>query len=306
MRRVKWQTCASTAANSPPQVQDTCVNQANRQDALMAPKRRKSVSFNPNPDELSGPSTRRRNLLAETPAPAAQLKRAAPAPPAQPESDDGFKFKRRKPASKAAPSREPEPAPTPAPAAAPAPSSRSTRASRAAASASTPAPAAAAPAPAPASKAPKAPKAPVASTGLIPTREAESAAGPADAGVEAVAAGPAMNLDGVPPEMLRALLQACLAIEPGDAANDGEAAETQRAVSECMHEIRRQGVFQVRHILVCPPLPPHETLVQGKARHVEGGSISEGASLCKRRSTLRTRTSRCASARRRCSGAWRC
>lgn len=71
-----------------------------------------------------------------------------------------------------------------------------------------------------------------------------------------------MNLDGVPPEMLRALLQACLAIEPGDAANDGEAAETQRAVSECMHEIRRQGVFQVDPASENEALRQRETALQ--------------------------------------------
>lgn len=45
--------------------------------------------------------------------------------------------------------------------------------------------------------------------------------------------------------MLRALLQACHAVDPGDAASTEEAAALQRALSLCMHEIRRQGVFQV-------------------------------------------------------------
>ena len=54
-----------------------------------------------------------------------------------------------------------------------------------------------------------------------------------------------VGTDGVAPEMLRALLQACHAVDPGDAASTEEAAALQRALSLCMHEIRGQGVFQV-------------------------------------------------------------
>lgn len=59
--------------------------------------------------------------------------------------------------------------------------------------------------------------------------------------------------------MLRALLQACHAVDPGDATSDEEAAALQRAMSLCMHEIRRQGVFQVE------PASTNEVLRQREA-----------------------------------------
>lgn len=63
--------------------------------------------------------------------------------------------------------------------------------------------------------------------------------------------------------MLRALLEACHSIHPGDVSNDPEAAELQRGLSLCMHEIRRQGVFQVEPPSESDALRKREAALQG-------------------------------------------
>ena len=179
--------------------------------------RRKSVNF---VDPPAGGRSTRRNLVSESPAPPPAKKRVS-----GPEEDGGFKFKRRKPAAQPNTANSGK-------AAAPAPPS-ALKPARSAAPAPTPTPA---PAPAPA---------PAAAPARAPAPAVESSTARATGQPGAVAPAPANNLDGVAPEMLRALLQACHAVDPGGAASTEEAAALQRALSLCMHEIRRQGVFQV-------------------------------------------------------------
>ena len=183
----------------------------------MPQTRRKSVNF---VDPPAGGRSTRRNLVSESPAPPPAKKRVS-----GPEEDGGFKFKRRKPAAQPNAANSSK-------AAAPAPPS-ALKPARSAAPAPTPTPA---PAPAPA---------PAAAPARAPAPAVESSTARATGQPGTVAPAPANNLDGVAPEMLRALLQACHAVDPGGAASTEEAAALQRALSLCMHEIRRQGVFQV-------------------------------------------------------------
>ena len=194
----------------------------------MPATRRKSVTI---VEPAGGGRSTRRNLASASPAPPPSKKRDSSAP----EEDDGFKFKRRKPAAqpKAANSRK---AFAPAPAATPKPTSALGHTAPAPTPAPTPAPV---PKPTPA----VAPAPAVASSTAV-VREVSATARSAGQ-LGAIALAPAKNLDGVAPEMLRALLQACHAVDPGDAASNEEGAALQRALSLCMHEIRRQGIFQV-------------------------------------------------------------
>ena len=196
----------------------------------MPQTRRKSVNF---VDPPAGGRSTRRNLVSELPAPPPAKKRVSGS-----ESDGGFKFKRRKPAAQPnTANSSKEAAPTPASA---------LKSARAAAPAPTPTPA---PAPAPV---PKATPAAALARAPAPAPAVESSSARATGQLGTVASAPANNLDGVAPEMLRALLQACHAVDPGDAESTEEAAALQRALSLCMHEIRRQGVFQASSPGWCP------------------------------------------------------
>lgn len=132
-----------------------------------------------------------------------------------------------------------------------------------------------------------------------PAPAVESSTATATGQLGTVAPAPASNLDGVPPEMLRALLQACHAVDPGEAASTEEAAALQRALSLCMHEIRRQGVFQVSPPGWCPWLwTPHHRCSPGHQRPLCRPRLSQSACYrARRRSSLQARTSSCASAR---------
>ena len=198
--------------------------------AAMPQTRRKSVNF---VDPPAGGRSTRRNLVSESPAPPQAKKRVS-----GPEEDGGFKFKRRKPAAQPNAANSSK-------AAAPAPPS-ALKPARAAAPAPTPTPA-----PAPA-LVPKATPAAALAPARAPASAVESSTARATGQLGAVGPAPTNNLDGVAPEMLRALLQACHAVDPGDAASTEEAAALQRALSLCMHEIRRQGVFQVSPPGRCP------------------------------------------------------
>ena len=196
----------------------------------MPQTRRKSVNF---VDPPAGGRSTRRNLVSESPAPPPAKKRVSVS-----EVDGGFKFKRRKPAAQPNTANSSK-------AAAPAPAS-ALKSARAAAPAPTLTPA---PAPVPV---PKATPAAALAPARAPSPAVESSTARATAQLSTVASAPANNLDGVAPEMLRALLQACHAVDPGDAESTEEAAALQRALSLCMHEIRRQGVFQASPPGWCP------------------------------------------------------
>ena len=245
----------------------------------MPQTRRKSVNF---VDPPAGGRSTRRNLVSESPALPPARKRVS-----GPEEDGGFKFKRRKPAAQPNTANSSK-------AAAPAPAS-ALKPARAAAPAPTPTPA---PAPAPVPKAaPAAALAPARARAPAPAVESSTATATGQLGT--VAPAPASNLDGVPPEMLRALLQACHAVDPGEAASTEEAAALQRALSLCMHEIRRQGVFQVSPPGWCPWLwTPHHRCSPGHQRPLCRPRLSQSACYrARRRSSLQARTSSCASAR---------
>ena len=208
-----------------------CGMKSSNQTAHVMPQtRRKSVTI----VEPGGRSTRSNHVdvtSASSAPPPAKKRNSAP------EEDDGFKFKRRKPAAQ--------------------PDTANSRKAAAPALAATPkpVPAATAPMPTPAPTPAPVPEATPAAA-PAPTPAVKSSTAKAAGQLGAFAPAPTKNLNGVAPEMLRALLQACHAVDPGDAASTEEAAALQRALSLCMHEIRRQGVFQVSPPGWCSLLQP--------------------------------------------------